>query len=159
MPKVNPRNKVGGKRHQTRTVGGGGMEGRGGGVSSLLPRCMLGLALYALATLIRRAYTWASRHPSRLTALAVALAAALLASCSAQRDGIVILSGLFPPLLHGHTTLFKPPMDYLELYYSAASAAPCVLLLPVSHIAESAGNKIEVIIVPLALRRLLPLQG
>ncbi len=34
---------------------------------------------------------------------------------------------------------------------AAASAAPRVLLLPVSYIAESAGNKIEVIIMPPAL--------
>ncbi len=39
---------------------------------------------------------------------------------------------------------------------AAASAAPLVFLLPVSHIAESAGNKIKVIIVPPALPPMVP---
>ncbi len=90
------------------------MEGRGGGASALLPRRILGLALYALATLIRTACVWASHCPDRLKALAGALTAVLLASRSMSRDGIVILSGSFPPLMHGHTTFLKPPMDYLE---------------------------------------------
>ncbi len=47
-------------------------------------------------------------------------------------------------------------MHYLEQYYSAASTAPCVLLLPASHIAESAGNKTKVIIVPPALLLMVP---
>ncbi len=47
-------------------------------------------------------------------------------------------------------------MDYLERYNSAASAAPHVSLLPASHIGESSGNKIEVIIMPPALPPMVP---
>jgi hypothetical protein len=47
-------------------------------------------------------------------------------------------------------------MDYLVGYYSTASAAPCVLLSPTSHIEESAGDKIKVIIVPPALPPMVP---
>ncbi len=90
------------------------MEGWGGGASKLLPRCILGLALYALVALIRMRCMWALRYPSRLTALAAALTAALLASHSAPRDSIVILTASFPLLSRGHTTFLKPPMDYLE---------------------------------------------
>ncbi len=128
----------------------------GGGASTLLPRHILGLALYALATLIRAAYAWALRRYGRLTALAAALASALLASHSVLRDCIIISSGLFPPLSHGHTTFLEPPMDNLEQYHSAASAAPCILLLPASHIAESASNQIKVIIMLPALPLMVP---
>ncbi len=79
-----------------------------------MPRYILGLALYALDALIRMAYAWALHCPSWLAALIVALAAVLMVSCSAPRDGIVILSGLFPLLLHGHTTFLELPMDYPE---------------------------------------------
>jgi hypothetical protein len=68
------------------------MEGRGGGASASLPRRILGLALYALAAVIRTACVWASRRPGQSTALAAALIAALLALRSALRDGIVISS-------------------------------------------------------------------
>jgi hypothetical protein len=134
--------------------GGGGMEGRGGGASASLPRCVLDLALYTLATLIRMANTWALCHPGQSMALAAGLAVALLASRSMPRDCIVILSGLSPPLPHGHTTLLEPPMDYL--YHSTASPAPCVSLLLVSHIAQSASNVIKVIIVPPDLLPIVP---
>jgi hypothetical protein len=75
----------------------------------LLPRCILGLALYALTALIRTACVWALHCPSLSTALAAALTAALLASRSAPRDDI-----LLPPLSCGHKTFLKPPMDYME---------------------------------------------
>jgi hypothetical protein len=94
---------------------GGGMEGLGGGESVLLPRCSLSLALYALAALIRMVYTWASCCPGRLTALAAALAMALLALHSVPRDGIIISSGLFPPLSCGHTTFLELPINYLDV--------------------------------------------
>jgi hypothetical protein len=99
MPKVDSRDKVGGKRCRAYAAErwSGGMEGLGGGASALLPRCIHGLALYALAALIRTAYVWALCHPSQLTALAIALAVALLALRTAPRDGIVITSGLSPP--------------------------------------------------------------
>jgi hypothetical protein len=116
----------------------------------------LGLEFYALATLIRTAYAWALRCPGQLTAPTAVLAMVLLALRSALRDGILISSESFSPLSRGYTTFLEPPMDYLEQYYSAASAAPCVLLLPVSHIAESAGDKIEVIIVPSAFPPMVP---
>jgi hypothetical protein len=121
------------------------MEEIGRGASTLLLRCILGLALYTFAPLIRMVYMWASRHPGHFTALAVALAMALLALHSVPRDGIVILLELSPPLLHGHTIF--PELDNLTQYYSIASAAPHALLLPGSHIAESASDKIEVSIV------------
>ncbi len=47
-------------------------------------------------------------------------------------------------------------MDNLEQYYSTASAAPCVSLLLMSHIAESAGDKVKVIVVPPALPPMVP---
>jgi hypothetical protein len=90
------------------------MEGRRGGASALLPRRILSLALYLLATLIRMACVRASRRPGRLMALAAALTAALLALRSVPRDGIIILSGASPPLSCGHTTFLEPPIDYLE---------------------------------------------
>jgi hypothetical protein len=57
-----------------------------------------------------------------------------------------------PPVTGGQDT----HTHYLEQFYSAASAAPCVLLLLASHIAESAGNKIEVIVVSPALLPMVP---
>jgi hypothetical protein len=95
---------------RSRSGGGGGMEGWGGGVSALQPRRIPGLVLYALAALIRTRYAWALRWPSRLMVLAAALAALLLALLSAPWGGIIILSGLFPPLSHRHTTFLEPPM-------------------------------------------------
>jgi hypothetical protein len=56
---------------------GGGMEGQGGGGGASLPRCILGLALYALTALIMMACTWALRCSGRLTALLAMLAATL----------------------------------------------------------------------------------
>jgi hypothetical protein len=132
------------------------MERLGGGASALLPRCILGLILYALAALIRTAYTWALQHHGHATALTVMLALVLLVLRSALRDGIVISSGLPPPLSCGHMTFLEQPKDYLEQYYSAASIAPCVLLSPAFHIVESAGIKMEVIIVPPALPPTVP---
>jgi hypothetical protein len=77
--------------------GARGMEWLGGGASALLPRCILGLALCALAALIRTAYVWALHCPGWSAALAAALAMALLTLRSVQRDGIVISSRLSPP--------------------------------------------------------------
>jgi hypothetical protein len=99
MPKVNPRNTVGGERPRSRSERAGAMEGLGGGASALLPRRILGLALYVLTVLIRMLYVWTLRRPGQSMALAAALAVALLALRSAPRDGIIISSGSFPPPL------------------------------------------------------------
>ncbi len=151
MPKVKPSNKVGGKHHHACAAGGGG----GGEAGKRCKRVAAPLhpwpGIVPTSLLIRMVYAWASHHPGWLTALAVALAMALLALSCAPRDGIIILSGLFPPLSRRHTTFLEMPMDYLEQYYSAAPTAPHISLLLASHFAETAGNKIEVIIVPPAI--------
>jgi hypothetical protein len=58
--------------------------------------------------------------------------------------------------LWGFTDRHTWVKNNLVQYHSAASAAPCVSLLPVSHIAESAGDEMEVIILPPALPPTVP---
>jgi hypothetical protein len=94
-------------------LGGGG---GGNGASASLPRKIVGLLLSIIVSLLRTASVGISRHPVQSTAFASLLVIACLAAHDAPRNGIVISSGSFPPFSRGCTTLFEPPMDYLERY-------------------------------------------
>ncbi len=148
IPKVNPRNEVVGKRHRARAAGGTGRWRGWEEVRAPLPRCILGL--------IKMAYTWASHRPSRSTALAMALAVALLAFAQLAKGRHCHLIRFLPPPLAWTHNLPRATHGQPVAILQPASAAPCVSLSPASRIAESAGDKIKVIIVPAARPPMVP---
>lgn len=93
------------------------MQGSGGGrrgVSASLPRRIVGLLLSILMAIIKTTSVHASRHPGQSTILLAILSIALLAMHNVQRNGIVISSGTYPPFIRGKSTVFMPPITYLD---------------------------------------------
>jgi hypothetical protein len=92
----------------------GSGRGGGGGVSASLPRRIVSILLSIIVTIIRMASVHASRHPGQLTILLAILSIALLAMHNVPRNGIVISSGTYPPFIRGKSTVFMPPITYLD---------------------------------------------
>lgn len=91
---------------------GGGVGGRG--VSASLPRHIVSILLSILVTIVRIASAHISRHPGQSAILLAILSIALLAMHNAPRNGIIISSGTYPPFIRGKSTVFMPPITYLD---------------------------------------------
>eukprot|EP00584_Thalassiosira_punctigera_P000553 CAMPEP_0172526972 /NCGR_PEP_ID=MMETSP1067-20121228/1791_1 /TAXON_ID=265564 ORGANISM="Thalassiosira punctigera, Strain Tpunct2005C2" /NCGR_SAMPLE_ID=MMETSP1067 /ASSEMBLY_ACC=CAM_ASM_000444 /LENGTH=548 /DNA_ID=CAMNT_0013310621 /DNA_START=35 /DNA_END=1677 /DNA_ORIENTATION=- len=90
-------------------------QGGGGGMASAsIPRRILSSVASILVALMKTASVQVSRNPRQSTIIAMLLVCSLLAIHNAPRNGIVISSGSFSPLSHGHTTVLDPPIEYLE---------------------------------------------
>ena len=91
-------------------AGGGGGGGRS--MANSLPRRIIGLIISIFMGLIKTASVTISRSPKQSTLLAILLTGTFLAVHNAPRNGIAFQPGT--PILRGHTTVFEPPMIYLE---------------------------------------------
>ena len=91
-----------------------GSGGGGRGVSASLPRRIVSLLLSILVTVIKTTSVHISRHPGQSTILLAILSIVLLAMHNAPRNGIVISSGTYPPFIRGKSTVFMPPITYLD---------------------------------------------
>jgi hypothetical protein len=129
MLKVNLRNKVGGEPHRACAVGGQGDGGAGrrckGVAAPLHPRPGIVHTCRPDQDSISVGIppSWLVNSPCQ----GAGHGAAGIVHCAKGQHCHLVR--IVPTLSRRYTTFLEPPMDYLERYYSAASAAPHVLLL------------------------------
>lgn len=97
-------------------------QGAGRGASGTLPRRIISLLTSLIVGTGRATAGQVVRHSKHSFALAMIMLLTLLAMHNIPKNGLVISTGA-SPFSRGHTTLFNPPVDYMQQHYMNLAGA------------------------------------